>query len=475
MKKTLLLCIITICLSIVSFAQTTFGPIQIIDVDLGEEGQEIASGDLDGDGDIDLAIATYDFNGGTPNQDYIKWYSNDGNGNFTIEGIVSSTIEWVDGLTITDIDGLHGADIVATSAFQNKLVYFLSDGMGGFGNEIQVNAAAINGPGEVIAGDINMDGTMDLATVVYSDNKTIWYSNDGNGNFTPEVDIENGSTDGPYYLDLADYDGDTDLDVVVGFFNSSNIEIYYNQFIENNDGTVSWVKDIVTVDSVGSTYLFNVDFGDVNNDGQLDIIKVDFSGGEVIWFNKAKNGASTSSVICGPAIITNPAKAFIVDLDGDNLNDVIVTEGGVADDALIWFKGNSNSNPETAETFIADNNHIIYDLVAVDLDNDTDNDIAIIGNTSDRVAWFENELVTLSLSDHLDLDSINVYPNPTKAILNFDGINEAPIQIAVYDVLGKQVLQKTLNTNETLNVSELTNGIYTIKFNNGFTTKFVKE
>ena len=28
-------------------------------------------------------------------------------------------------------------------------------------------------------------------------------------------------------MDIADFDGDTDLDVLVGFFNTGNIEIYY--------------------------------------------------------------------------------------------------------------------------------------------------------------------------------------------------------------------------------------------------------
>ncbi len=226
MKKTLLTSFIIVFASNLSLAQP-FAPVQTIDPNTGQEAYEIASGDLDGDGDMDIVMATYFYNGGVPTQDYIKWYQNDGMGTFTIMPTISSTIRWVDGLTVADIDGQFGLDIVATSVNQDKLVYFLSDGAGGFGSEIAVDSALI-GPGEVVAGDINNDGNMDLITMSYTDNNTVWYAGDGAGNFTAGPDIENATTDGPYYVDVADFNGDTDLDVVVGFFNTQSIEIFYN-------------------------------------------------------------------------------------------------------------------------------------------------------------------------------------------------------------------------------------------------------
>ncbi len=358
MKQILLTCIIALCLSITANAQNF--SIQNIDPNTGEEPYEIASGDLDGDGDMDIVMATYNYNGGTPVQDYIKWYSNDGSGTFTIETTVSSTIRYVDGLIIADIDGQFGDDIIATSVNQNKLVYFLSDGSGGFGSEISVDSA-IGGPGNVVAGDINNDGNIDLVSVSYNNNRTQWYSGDGAGNFVAETDIENGSSDGPYYVDIADFDGDTDLDIVVGFFNSQSIEIYYNQYIESGTMTVSWIKDTVSVDS-GGTYLFVVTVGDVNNDGNINVVSVDFSAGEVNYFDKIKNGTSTKNTICDNTIINNPGSVFIADLDNDMLNDVIVTDGGAADDAMIWFKGVSNATPSATPTLVINNNFQMFDI-----------------------------------------------------------------------------------------------------------------
>jgi len=113
MKKTLLFLVSVFCITFIVNAQTNFASIQNIDSNTGNEPYRITSGDLDGDGIVDLVMGTYDVNG---TMDFIKWYKNDGNGNFseTATSQVSSGVQFIDGLVIADIDGLHGNDIIAT-------------------------------------------------------------------------------------------------------------------------------------------------------------------------------------------------------------------------------------------------------------------------------------------------------------------------------------------------------------------------
>jgi hypothetical protein len=460
-----------VCIGNLTFAQP-FALTQTIDPTTGEEPYEIASGDLDGDGLLDIVMATYDYNNNVPNQDYIKWYKNDGMGNFTIQPTVSSTIQWVDGLTVADIDGQFGLDIVATSVNQDKLVYFLSDGAGGFSSEVAVDNM-LAGPGHVVAGDINNDGNSDLITMSYTDNRTVWYAGDGTGNFTMGVDIENGTTDGPYYLDVADFDGDTDLDVVVGFANTQNIEIYYNQYIESGTMTVSWIKDTVSVDT-GNSFLLLVGFADINNDGNMDVFKVDNVSGDVAWYNKTINGPSVENIISDNTTISRPGTAYVVDLDNDTFNDVIVTDGGTINDAIIYFKGADNANPNTTPVFIADNNFQMFDITVEDFDGDGDKDIASIGNSSDTVFWLENQLISLGLSEST-IEDINMYPNPTRNALNFNGITNDKT-VSVYDNVGRQVLYSKLSMGESLDVTQLNSGIYILKFEGTNSTfKFIKQ
>lgn len=460
-------------ISSLSYGQTNFAEIQ--NIGSANKAWKIASGDLDGDGIVDLAIAGYD----TGAVDYIRWYKNDGNGNFTETStyLVSSTIDDVDGLTIANIDGQHGNDIIATSQSQNKLVYFLSDGVGGFDTEVQVGGA-IDYAGNVVAGDINKDGNVDIALVAYVADKAMWFSGDGLGGFTAETDIANGGIDGsgPWKIDIGDFDGDTDLDILVGYF-ESGIEIYYNQYIES--GSATFVKDVVTVDS-GFSYLIQTIFADVNNDGVMDVVKADQSSGDVEWFSKIKNGASTPNIlnydsVLDEKIIARPGTVAIADVDNDTYNDVIITDANSGDNAMIWFKGASNAAPSVTPVLEDDSNHLIYSVVVEDFNYDGYNDLAYVGYFSTvGVNWYENETYLLGINDN-ELTSVHIFPNPAKDVLNFKGFNTVSIEVAIFDVLGKNVLSQSLNTNETLDVSQLVSGIYSITVNGTFASKFIKE
>ena len=68
------------------------------------------------------------------------------------------------------------------------------------------------------------------------------------------------------------------------------------------------------------------------------------------------------------------------------------------------------------------------------------------------------------------IEGLNIYPNPVSGdriyITSKTGQNK---EVAIFDVLGKKILQATLSTKE-LNVSELTPGVYIIKVKEGDAT-----
>jgi hypothetical protein len=69
---------------------------------------------------------------------------------------------------------------------------------------------------------------------------------------------------------------------------------------------------------------------------------------------------------------------------------------------------------------------------------------------------------TLSVENVL-LDAFSVYPNPTSTgFVNITSKTNETIQVAVFDILGKQVLNNTVKNNR-LNVSNLTTGVYIMK------------
>ena len=70
------------------------------------------------------------------------------------------------------------------------------------------------------------------------------------------------------------------------------------------------------------------------------------------------------------------------------------------------------------------------------------------------------------------IENLNFYPNPvTNGKIYITSKNISAKEISVYDVLGKLVLQTSLNTNsKEVNVSALNSGVYIIKIKEGDAT-----
>ena len=470
MKRTLLTCFLSLSIVITAYSQTTFGTEQTINASTGANPYSIDSGDLNGNTFIDIVI-------GTDVGNTVEWYKNDGSGNFTKQTNLSSALVNVEGIHIANLDGINGNDIIATGFGNDKIVWFANNGSGGFGSETLIGT--LDGVGQVLTADINNDGNLDIIAVGYNANKVVWYAGDGAGNFGSEQTIESGTSQ-PGAVSIADFDGDTDLDIVIGYTGAGTIEVYYNQFIESGTSTVSWVKDTNQVDS-GNNFLFVVAFADIDDNGSLDIIKSDFvgtatpTGNEIAWFKKEGDGTYTKTII--PTSINKPAVVMVRDLNNDGYTDIIVSNGTTGDpDDIIWFEstGAGTYFSEATISLFSDQKQT-YGFTVADFDGDGDLDIASVNYGDPELSWFENKLITLSLNDN-SLNKISIYPNPTTDKLFFKGSFNDNFKVSVFDILGKKIIEKSLNINEALDVSQLHTGIYIIRFDDYNTTfKFVKE
>ena len=83
----------------------------------------------------------------------------------------------------------------------------------------------------------------------------------------------------------------------------------------------------------------------------------------------------------------------------------------------------------------------------------------------------------------LNLFEFNIYPIPASNVINlfFDNISNNQISIEVYDMLGRlnqSIISNVVNGKTSLDISELSRGIYIAKVNSGTTVsvnRFVKE
>ncbi|WP_287130281.1 VCBS repeat-containing protein [Candidatus Cyanaurora vandensis] len=172
---------------------------------------ELVTGDVDGDLDLDLVVI-----GNTTNLfNQIPYLlSNQGDGTFaSATSINAGKTSRIESFAIGDLDGDGDLDLALGTSYE--LVILKNSGNGTFvRTQEQATPALAFG---LVAGDLDGDGDLDLATaetIFYYSNVSI-FKNDGTGNFgRPQVRDLRGRY--PKSITAGDLDGDGDLDLVVG-------------------------------------------------------------------------------------------------------------------------------------------------------------------------------------------------------------------------------------------------------------------
>jgi hypothetical protein len=193
-------------------------------------------------------------------------------------------------LAVGDFNDDGFPDIAVSNEMSNTISVFLNDGKGNFSNPIitPVQISALN-VGPIAAGDLNEDGRADLVlgTIGGSEANIALLSN-GNGTFTQLPPISNSF--GFIRARLVDLNSDKHLDLVAG--GNGNMAVA----LGNGDGTFS---SMTYLDNgpMPDTY-FGIDVGDVNGDGKLDIVGLNFGygSGDIVVFLGNGDGTFQSPI-----------------------------------------------------------------------------------------------------------------------------------------------------------------------------------
>jgi VCBS repeat protein len=185
---------------------------------------DIALGDMDGDGDLDVLVA----NNGAPNQLLL----NDGAGNFSLPMPLGPPQPSRD-IALGDINGDGNLDVfVANNGAPNQLL--LNDGHLNFTPGPPVPGGSL--PSTAVAlGDIDGDGDLDALVTnngLMSGQPNQLLTNDGTGHFTA-TDLPGGPQPSTA-IALGDIDSDGDLDAIVTNFNAPNLPPTPDQLLINN-------------------------------------------------------------------------------------------------------------------------------------------------------------------------------------------------------------------------------------------------
>ena len=180
-------------------------------------------GDVDGDGRPDIAMAAKGGNQAESTPDaWFAWWQAPADPK--TEGwkrhLLADRQGGATNIQQADVDGDGRTDFVATRGHQRGVVWFQAPRF-----EMRIIDPDILEPHSLQVADLDGDGDLDAATCAYGDRVCKWYENDGRGTFRIHIV---GRDQAAYDLRALDMDRDGDLDLLVAGQASANVVWYEN-------------------------------------------------------------------------------------------------------------------------------------------------------------------------------------------------------------------------------------------------------
>lgn len=276
-----------------------------------------------------------------------------------------------------DLDGDGDVDIVVGSEGDNTVGWFANNGDGTFGARVTISAAT-NQPDAVHADDVDGDGDPDVLAASRGNQTFTWWANDGAGGFGPGRTLSSTLTE-PSDIVTADLDGDSDLDIVVAW--------------RSTFGDVGWFRNdgasfsaLVNSAGAGNGNLRAIAAGDVDGDGDTDVLYSDANGPSFGWAENA-SGDGLTWVTHDVDTLSQGNDIVGADLDGDGDLDVAV----IRESELDWWENDGASPPSFTRTIITNEITVGRSVLAVDYDGDGDLDLVSGEGGSSNVSWHEND------------------------------------------------------------------------------------
>jgi hypothetical protein len=320
-----------------------------------------AVGDLDNDGDLDVLVVR--------KLDRPSIFINDGNGAFSLGEQEFPRYNLSDA-GIKDLNSDGYPDIVLVQVNGPNLVLF-NDGAGGFP---QIAQELGNGPGMgVCIEDIDSDGDFDLFFAQYEAPLEIWFNN-GAGHF--DISEQGFVAANNRKFALGDLDGDGDLDAVIprDFGESSVILL--------NDGTGRFESFESGLQTEGSNGI-NASLGDVDGDGDLDILHNCHGCGDSVWINDGS--ARFTSTGQWLSMGWSYDSAF-VDLDRDGDLDIVIANSNIPDQ--VWLNDGTGLFSQATTTPEQRGSTTVE---VEDFDNDGDADAFFARYNGKETVWINKQ------------------------------------------------------------------------------------
>ncbi len=359
----------------------------------GDGGGNVTSdvvADFNGDGFLDIAgtipVRIWDETGTIPiaGDDGLVILINDGDGTFTVTDYISHTYaESPTDIVSEDFDGDGDADLAVVYTSTDRVTIFLNDSAGVFTVSSQIETGFV--PEELDLADFDGDSDIDLVLTTYDgtqsgssqgDAGVQIFSNDGNGEFMLGAFVP---TDTPEFtavadFTVADFDGDSDMDIMAG---SGNGDTIYSVMMNDGNGDFQATEfSILSADPENSPAFDRITSGDIDNDGDVDVVATIDGTQEISLLTLVNDG--TGLFTLGQTFYSEyPGPVVASDFDDDGDIDIITSSVNPYGINLFKNDGSGFFAIDTNESMVMTYLETPTSLNAADLNNDGKNDLIV--------------------------------------------------------------------------------------------------
>ena len=349
----------------------------------------ITSADFNNDGHPDLIVANHADN-------TVTVFLGKGDGTFTTPNPATLATGlgpvWV---ATGDFNGDKNLDLAVADKGANTLSILLGNGDGTFRPKVDIPTGTV--PVSVVTGDFNGDGNLDLAVANQGDNTISLLFGDGKGGFSTPTSVPALLTTGraPTALAVADFNGATYsngqsvLDLAVVNQNDNTVSI----FLGNGDGSFQTRTDYAT----GAAPVY-VATGDFNGDGILDLAVANNAADTVsiLFGQSGTNGKATGTFSTHTDFVAGagPTSIAVADYNLDGVLDLAITDSTSNTISLLFgltggsFNANFELNVGTDP----------LSIVTADFNGSGRPDVAVANNASNTVSVILNSTSTSTSS-----------------------------------------------------------------------------
>ncbi len=245
-------------------------------------------------------------------------FLNQGNGQFDlaipyVAGVDASTA------AVADVNGDGTLDVVAAAWESDKISVLLGAGDGTFSTPIISRAQSIQPPlsriADIETGDLNGDGKVDLALVDAAYGYVSILLGNGDGSLSQGDAYQLADSPSPRTVSMGDLDNDGDLDIVTGNHSPGSVTV----LLGRGDGTFGGQASYQFV------HLMSAAIADVNEDGVLDVVATGNRGVQILPGNG--DGTFGLAITAGAGAMSIAGSGnqhtLIHDLNGDGHLDLV--------------------------------------------------------------------------------------------------------------------------------------------------------